>query len=98
MVVAASTSLPAICPFVLCADRANPKSREGRLRRDRVAVIVGDVLTADDHRTLPACRVEQAAGDASGAAAGNVPDAAAHAGVLAAGGVDSAAGDTRPKA
>src|ERR1700751_5684620 len=78
------------------------QSREGRLRRDRVVVVVCDILTADHDRIEPTCGVATAAGDAGGEAACGVAFAAADAGVRAAGAVLKSAADavacTRPSA
>jgi len=54
---------PYYLPSSFCADRAVPKSREGRLRRDGVVVIVGDVLTANNHRILSVRPVSKAPND-----------------------------------
>ena len=47
-----------ICPRPR-ATRTDPKSREGRLRRDRVVFVVGEALTADHERVNPTCGVAQ---------------------------------------
>src|SRR5215471_1740614 len=88
---------------------ANPKSREGRLRRDGVVGVSGNKETAEHDRSEPACGVtlptddaspsltcgvEETAADAGGdAAAGGVAAAAADAGGKAAGGVILPAAD-----
>ena len=76
--------LPLLCHYL---PRAVPKSREGRLRRDRVVVVVGDVLTADHDRRESTCGVAGAAEDAGVVIAGGVLNPAADAGVVVTGGV-----------
>ena len=88
------------------------KSRERRLRRDRVFDVVDDTLPTNNHSSLPACRVGNAAADGCGvavcgifdaavygavAATGRIENAAINARVLGAGGVESAAGNSRSK-
>jgi hypothetical protein len=81
--------------------RANPKSREGRLRRDRVVLVVGDVLAADHDRISSGGGVAGPAADAGAEAAlkGNkaasgVATPAADAGPVIEGGIAFAAADT----
>jgi hypothetical protein len=84
-----------ICPRRLCT-RANPKSREGRLRSDRVCSTVGDAVTAENDRRVSAGDVILTAKDDSpdaGGAAGGVVKPAADDGIRAAGGVILTAGD-----
>ena len=91
----------------------NQKSGKGRLRGERIVLVVGNSLSADYDRGFPASRVEEAPANACGIAIGDISDAAVdgaelaagriknaavYAGVLAAGRVDPAAGDSRPKA
>jgi hypothetical protein len=72
------------------------ESRERRLRRDRVVVVVGDVLTADHDRLVSTCGVATAAkDDAALVAAGGVVDATEEAGKvgIVGGGVAKTAAD-----
>ncbi len=66
---------------------------EGRLRRDRVVVVVGDVLTADYDRVKPTCGATRAAADAGHPAARRVVLAAAYGRVEAAGCIVRATAD-----
>jgi hypothetical protein len=76
---------PYYLPSSFCADRAVPKSREGRLRRDGVVVIVGDVLTANNHRILSVRPVSKAPNDAAKVAARDILGTATNARKIAIG-------------
>ncbi len=91
--------------LVSCATRPSPKSGEGRFRGDRVVVIVGDHMTADDDCSKSPRGVLSAAGDAGAVASGRVVlatadawrqrlDESAGGGAVAAGGVVQAACNT----
>ena len=93
-----------VVALVSCATRSSPKSREGRFRGDRVVVVVGDHMTADDDCSKSPRGVLSAAGDAGAVASGRVVLATADAwrqrlderaggGAVAAGGVVEAAAD-----
>jgi len=82
------------CVRIFCWAIRNPKSREGLLRRDRVIVVVDDVLTTEHDRSTSTCGVARAAADAGKLTVGGVIEATADAGKGIAGGVSVAAADT----
>jgi hypothetical protein len=84
-----------ICPR-RARTRANPKSREGRLRSNRSVGVVGDLQTADHDRFNSAYVVKLATGHAGRSTAGGVSEAAADAGPTTAGDVVAAAADAGP--
>ena len=84
-------SMPLVPVSVSTTDQS---LREGRLRRDRVGVVVNDALTTDDDRSGPTCSVPEAAADAGEIAASSIGLTTGHGGAVTTGDVALTAADT----